>query len=165
MDAASSANMPSSSMLAPMFAPMRSSYQQERPKCLVYVAVRLCLPIAFSAPGKSFIKKAPATRIMHEMMSPYYSEDDDGFAYDPFNPLRGIADEGSSFILTFRALAAGVACGALVSASKISPGPQIGLSIPANLFAVSKTLFSLSPTCTYQAVTRPIVSSSRALPC
>lgn len=54
---------------------------------------------------------------------------------DPFEPLRDIPDEGNN-ILTFRALAIGVLCGALINASNIYLGLKSGWSVSANLFAV-----------------------------
>lgn len=59
----------------------------------------------------------------------------EGFSEDPFSPLDGIADDDGN-ILTFRAVAVGVVCGALVNASNIYLGLKSGWSISANLFAV-----------------------------
>ncbi|KAL9064218.1 MAG: hypothetical protein Q9161_009012 [Pseudevernia consocians] len=67
-----------------------------------------------------------------------FNEDEkttDGFTDDPFSPLDGLAEDNEN-ILTFRAIAVGVVCGALVNASNIYLGLKSGWTASANLFAV-----------------------------
>jgi hypothetical protein len=56
-------------------------------------------------------------------------------ADDPFSPLEGIPDDNEQ-ILTFRAIAVGVMCGALVNASNVYLGLKSGWTTSANLSAV-----------------------------
>ena len=71
-----------------------------------------------------------------------FNEDEkttDGFTDDPFSPLDGLAEDNEN-ILTFRAIAVGVVCGALVNASNIYLGLKSGWTASANLFAVCSFL-------------------------
>jgi len=64
------------------------------------------------------------------------SEHHDDFTIDPFKPFDDLPEEGK-WILTFRALVVGLACGALVNASNVYLGLKTGWTFTANLFGVS----------------------------
>ena len=71
-----------------------------------------------------------------------FNEDEkitNSFKHDPFTPLDGLAEDNEN-ILTFRAIAVGVVCGALVNASNIYLGLISGWTTSANLFAVCSFL-------------------------
>ncbi len=59
----------------------------------------------------------------------------ESFIKDPFKPFDGLPDERSR-VLTVRAVAIGIACGALVNASNIYLGLKTGWAFSANLFGV-----------------------------
>lgn len=63
----------------------------------------------------------------------------DSFINDPFSPFDALPEENEN-ILTLRAIAVGVACGALVNASNIYLGLKSGSTMSANLFAVKISL-------------------------
>ena len=66
-------------------------------------------------------------------------ETPENFAKDPFQPFNDLPDENRN-ILTFRAVAVGVFCGALVNASNIYLGLKSGWTSSANIFAVCHTV-------------------------
>jgi hypothetical protein len=62
-------------------------------------------------------------------------DDTDGFVSDPFSPFDDLPEEKEN-VLTFRAIAVGVACGLLINASNVYLGLKSGWTTSANLFAV-----------------------------
>lgn len=70
-------------------------------------------------------------------------ETPENFAKDPFQPFNDLPEENRN-ILTFRAIAVGVFCGALVNASNIYLGLKSGWTSSANIFAVCNTVESVS---------------------
>ena len=69
-----------------------------------------------------------------------------GFKDDPFKPLDSLAEDNEN-ILTFRAIAVGMVCGALVNASNIYLGLRSGWTAAANLFAVCSFPHNIFLTC------------------
>jgi hypothetical protein len=65
----------------------------------------------------------------------------DNFAADPFQPFDDLPNETRN-VLTIRAIAVGILCGALVNASNIYLGLKSGWTSGANLFAASSNFSS-----------------------
>jgi hypothetical protein len=61
----------------------------------------------------------------------------DNFAADPFQPFDDLPNENRN-VLTIRAIAVGILCGALVNASNIYLGLKSGWTSSANLFAARR---------------------------
>ena len=64
------------------------------------------------------------------------SQEEDKFAKNPFQPFDDLPDEHRN-ILTVRAVAVGLVCGALVNASNIYLGLKSGWTASANIFGAS----------------------------
>ena len=68
----------------------------------------------------------------------------DNFSTDPFQPFNDLPNENRN-VLTIRAIAVGILCGALVNASNIYLGLKSGWTSSANLFAVRRVLPQSTP--------------------
>lgn len=66
------------------------------------------------------------------------AQEEDEFAKDPFQPFDDLPDEDRN-ILTLRAIAIGLFCGALVNASNIYLGLKSGWTASANIFGASSS--------------------------
>ncbi len=64
------------------------------------------------------------------------AQEEDKFARDPFQPFDDLPEEDRN-ILTLRAVAVGLICGALVNASNIYLGLKSGWTASANIFGAS----------------------------